>query len=62
MEIVAGDGAPGYDCCCCWGCYCIGFGDNAKYIPIHDAAHATMVITATYKNNRSMMCMARAAW
>ena len=50
MEIVAGYEAPGYDCCCCWGCYCIGFGDNAKYIPIHDAAHATMVITATYKN------------
>ena len=50
MEIVAGYESPGYDCCCCWGCYCIGFGDNAKYIPIHDAAHATMVITATYKN------------
>ena len=50
MEIVAGDESPGDDCCCCWGCYCIGFGDNAKYIPIHDAAHATMVITATYKN------------
>ena len=50
MEIAAGYESPGYDCCCCWGCYCIGFGDNAKYIPIHDAAHATMVITATYKN------------
>ena len=31
-------------------CLLQGFGDNAKYIPIHDAAHATMVITATYKN------------
>ena len=61
MEIVAGYESPGYDCCCCWGCprcfpcCCIcsglGVGDNAKYMPIHDAAHATMVITTTYKNN-----------
>ncbi len=50
MAELSGYEFPGYDCCCCWGC-CIGRGDNAKYIPIHDAAHATMVITATYKNN-----------
>ena len=49
MAELSGYEFPGYDCCCCWGC-CIGRGDNAKYIPIHDAAHATMVITATYKN------------
>ena len=54
MNLGGGFEAPGYDCCVCWGCpcCCTGFGDNARYMPIHDAARATMVITATYDNNR----------
>ena len=54
MNLGGGFEAPGYACCVCWGCpcCCTGFGDNAKYMPVHVAARATMVITVTYDNNR----------